>query len=207
MKHFARLFCAPYATLAGCLPAFNSGGQGDKGPDPISDLPPGVKLESADVGLRALNAAQYRNTMRELLGVTDADLKDISVPSDGATPSLLTVTRLDDAAARLTELGAHRKWVGCDVSGEGNVLSAWSGHESSAFSAVGGLVRHGDRKEMPRQPPASTNGAPRRDHRDGACPCRGARGSAQNRLRHRDDENAPVSRAAPSRARRTRPPW
>jgi hypothetical protein len=89
------------------------------------DVPAGVTLDAAPSALHPLTPAQYRRTMRDLLGLADADVASIKIPTDaGGIPSLLTVSKLDDAATQLTALGAHRKLATCDVGGSGSTECA-----------------------------------------------------------------------------------
>src|SRR5262249_45139742 len=79
--------------------------QDNPGNDAGVDLPPGVTLDAAPTRLHPLSPDQYRYTVRDLLGLTDADVADIKIPVDeGGLPSLLTVSKLDDAAAELVNL-------------------------------------------------------------------------------------------------------
>src|SRR5262245_28426870 len=71
--------------------------------------------------LHRLNPTQYRNTVRDLLGLDETQAASVSIPADeGDVPSLLTVTRLDEAATYLASLGAHRTFLPCDPAGEGS---------------------------------------------------------------------------------------
>ncbi len=84
------------------------------------EVPAGVTLDAAPSALHPLTPTQYRRTVRDLLGLTDADVASIKIPTDaGGIPSLLTVSKLDDAATQLTALGAHKKIATCDVAGAG----------------------------------------------------------------------------------------
>lgn len=97
----------------------NNGKRSPRAPSPQDELPPGVVLDAAPASLRRLTPAQYKNTMRDLLGLSEADATTLVLPNDtGATPSVLTVTRLDEHAAAITTKGAHRRFVPCDVAGD-----------------------------------------------------------------------------------------
>jgi hypothetical protein len=110
------------ATLAlgACLPSFDRGSNREGGPNGASGpagVPPGVTLDAAPVVMHRLTPQQYRHTVRDLLGLTDADVASIKLPvDDGTLPSLLTVSQLDDNAAALVALGAHKKLVPCDIN-------------------------------------------------------------------------------------------
>jgi Protein of unknown function (DUF1592)/Protein of unknown function (DUF1588)/Protein of unknown function (DUF1595) len=109
------------ATLVACTSTSDDFGAGAPAGKPGPDVPAGVTLDAAPTSLHPLTPDQYRNTVRDLLGLADADVAAIKIPTDeGGIPSLLTVSKLDDAATQLTALGAHKKLVGCDVAGAGS---------------------------------------------------------------------------------------
>lgn len=108
------LSCLSAAFLAACPSSFD-GGAGLRpsstsgSPDPTKDLPEGGTLEAAPTQLHSLTTEQYRNTIRDLLGLSEQAVGALTVPTAEAIPSLLTVTKLDEGAAAITALGAHRK--------------------------------------------------------------------------------------------------
>jgi hypothetical protein len=82
------------------------------------DFPPGVVVDAAPSTLRRLDARQYRNTLRDVLGLGDADVAGIQLADDeGGIPSLLTVGTIDDVTGDLVAKGAHRKLLSCDANG------------------------------------------------------------------------------------------
>ena len=93
--------------------------------DDLVSPPGGGDVDAEEARLRRLSPVQYRNTVRDLLALSEAEAGLVEIPTDESVlPSLLTVGRLDDAAAYLTSLGVHRRLVPCDVAGEGDPACA-----------------------------------------------------------------------------------
>ena len=85
----------------------------------------GGPIDAEPARLRRLTPTQYRNTVRDLLDLSEADAASVDVPADESdVPSLLTVTRLDAAATYLASLGAHRRYVPCDVTAGDDACAA-----------------------------------------------------------------------------------
>jgi hypothetical protein len=108
--------------LSGCLGRVGSAPPGTGSPgDPGGALPAGTTLDAAASTLHRLTPLQYAYTVRDLLGLADADVANVKVALDeGVIPSLLTISSLDDAATLLASLRAHWKAVPCDPMSAGS---------------------------------------------------------------------------------------
>lgn len=123
----AAAICGACTGLVGELPVQST----TSAPEPKVDGPIAPELlvpppkDAAEPQLRRLSAPQLAASVRDVLGIDDGDASEFLIPIDESTiPSLLTVERLRAAAAAVTSLRAHHRFVPCAVDGAGTEACA-----------------------------------------------------------------------------------